>query len=259
MIKVHYFTYSGHAELLSWTLEAGLKLIEHSGLKYGVDISFVIIDDGNRPCDEVTLEKWKNWGCEYRTSSFRRNGNLNGQECITGILSEFKKSIKRKKDVIVKMDSDTLLLNTDWLENFIADKEALVTASDDRGCFYGMCYAMKPDMVDALAEMFQRCPVSERAQEDIYMGHRARLLAKFLSGDKGFMPLPIWLSTADTPGPNGPHGRLIVYNWHQGLNIAHLYDQFSVINVCNGMLRGQTAMTDVKALIDLFVSRRLNY
>lgn len=259
MITVHYFTYSGHADLIVWNLEASLTALNQSGYVYGKDIKMVVVDDAARPCPAETIEKIKNWGVEYRQSKFARNGNLNGQACIMGILEEFKKSMKgRKRDVVIKMDSDTLLLGTKWIRDFVQDKAALATASDDRGCFYGMCYGLKASMVEALIELFTRCPASDRAQEDVCMGSRARLIAQAENGIPGFLPIPIWLSVADTPGFNGPHGQLIVYNWQQGTSIAHLYDKFQVINVCNGMLRGQTTMADVKALINIFLSRRFN-
>lgn len=256
MITLHYFTYARHADLIVQTCQAVLKAIDHSPCACGKDISVVVVDDAANPCPEQTISALEKLGVRCRTSSFPRHGNLNGQSCILGILHELKKSLKRKKDIAVKMDSDTLMLGTEWLEQFAADKDALVTGSDDRGCIYGMCYALKPVLVDALIELFTRCPVGDRAQEDVYLGSRARLLARSLSGDKGYMPIPIWLTNPDTPGPNGPHGQIIIYNWARGLDIVHLYTGFQIVNVCNGMLKGKTTMADVLALIRKLVSAK---
>lgn len=256
MITLHYFAYQGDADFVVSTGQAVLTAISHSPYAYGKDITLAVVDDAANPCPQETRDKLKTLGISYRTSDFPRRGNLNGQECILGILHEFKKSLKRKKDIAVKLDCDTLILGTDWLQKFIADKNALITGADDRGCVYGMCYALKPALVDALIELFTRCPVGERAQEDIYLGSRARLLAKAISGDKGFLPIPIWLNTSDAPGFNGPHGQLIIYNWHQGLSLVPLYTGFQIVNVANGMLQGKTSRQDVHTLVGLLVSGR---
>lgn len=234
-------------------MRGALQAIAHSPYVLNKDIRLVAIDDAADPCPPHTVCALKAMGVGYRTTSFKRAGNLNGQECIMGILALFKQSIRRKSDVVVKMDCDTLLLGTTWLQQFLADKNALVTGSDDRGCLYGMCYALKPVLVDALIELFTRCPVGDRSQEDIYLGYRARRLALCLGGEGGYLPIPIWLHNADSPGDNGPHGQIIIYNWSRGPGIAHLYTGFQIVNVCNGMLKGATTMQNVRELINSLV------
>lgn len=258
MIYLHYFTYRGHADLLTWTCRATLEALAHSPYVLGRDISIVVVDDASNPCPEAAVSELKAMGATYRTSTFKRRGNLNGQDCIMGILSEFKRSMRRKKDIAVKLDCDTLLLGTTWLEQFVKDSSALVTGADDRGCIYGMCYGLKAVLIDALIDLFTRYPVGDRSQEDIYLGYRARRLAQSLSGDGSFLPIPIWLNSPDTPGDNGPHGQLIIYNWSRGLDIAPLYTGFQVINVCNGMHQGKTAMADVRKLVERLVSGKFS-
>ena len=162
MIYLHYFTYRGHADLLTWTCRATLETLAHSPYVLGRDISIVVVDDASNPCPEAAVSELKAMGATYRTSTFKRRGNLNGQDCIMGILSEFKRSMRRKKDIAVKLDCDTLLLGTTWLEQFVKDSSALVTGADDRGCIYGMCYGLKAVLIDALIDLFTRCPVGDR-------------------------------------------------------------------------------------------------
>ncbi|PNC97333.1 hypothetical protein [Akkermansia muciniphila] len=130
MIYLHYFTYRGHADLLTWTCRATLETLAHSPYVLGRDISIVVVDDTGNPCPEAAVSELKAMGATYRTSTFKRRGNLNGQDCIMGILSEFKRSMRRKKDIAVKLDCDTLLLGTTWLEQFVKDSSALVTGAD---------------------------------------------------------------------------------------------------------------------------------
>lgn len=79
MIYLHYFTYRGHADLLTWTCRATLETLAHSPYVLGRDISIVVVDDASNPCPEAAVSELKAMGATYRTSTFKRRGNPNNR------------------------------------------------------------------------------------------------------------------------------------------------------------------------------------
>lgn len=56
------------------------------------------------------------YGARYCQTSFPRRSNLNGPECVRGIISTLAGDAA-DYDVIVKIDSDTALLSGAWIES----------------------------------------------------------------------------------------------------------------------------------------------
>ena len=71
MIYLHYFTYRGHADLLTWTCRATLETLAHSPYVLGRDISIVVVDDTGNPCPEAAVSELK--ACLLYTSPSPRD------------------------------------------------------------------------------------------------------------------------------------------------------------------------------------------
>lgn len=95
--------------------------------------------------------RWAPPGVEVWHVQFDRRGNLNGWECIAGMLGVFRRLLDEGASVVVKRDSDTMIL----------DYNALVTDGLGVGIHktgyepwdaFGAAYSLTRAGVDALAE-----------------------------------------------------------------------------------------------------------
>ena len=106
-----YFTYTKDIDILNLSLEA----FDDN------DMSDVyILDDANNPLPYIPGKVIKD---NYKQTSFKRNNNLNGIECLDGMIQEYNRirSIKNY-DWVVKVDSDTFINDFDILRSIDAAK-----------------------------------------------------------------------------------------------------------------------------------------
>ncbi len=92
------FTYANDAECL--------QLCVRQIRRVDTDAQIYVFDDANAP---ISPEHRPD-GIFYRATTFPRHGNLNGKDCILGMLAAMR-SIPGTAPV-VKIDADTLLMNT---------------------------------------------------------------------------------------------------------------------------------------------------
>lgn len=77
------------------------------------EITYYIIDDANNPF-EKPVKSDKN--TIYKLSSFKRNSNLRGLSSFEGIINSMHGILQESNaDMLVKIDSDTVLLSLDSL------------------------------------------------------------------------------------------------------------------------------------------------
>lgn len=245
MVTLHLYTYQGDEYILPATIAAANAACPKARI--------VCIDESLKPCHPETRMTAEKLGVEWRVSAWWRNRNLNGQAAIMGILGEMFETycnIKLRKgseiadsSVYMKMDCDTLLRDSAWIDEFETDPTLGVTGFDDRGALYGCCYALKGWLLLELIMRFNRCPVGNHSQEDLFIGSRARDIA----GGDGFRHLPMWYPVNDTEGPNGPEGIMTAYAWSGYPNNLDKYEQFSVITMGNprGPELGQDKVIEV--------------
>lgn len=111
---------------------------------------------------------------DIHTSTFPRRGNLKGGECLKGMW--YTMDCIATAEIVVKIDSDVLLLSTDWLESFYNDhKEAeMVGACSIDTPYYpqGTMYAVRRGMVAKMAKDARRFPAWFDCWEDYEVGYR---------------------------------------------------------------------------------------
>lgn len=105
-----------------------------------------------------------------KRTTFARNGNLNGIDCVIGILQVLR-DVGRGAKWVMKIDSDAMVLSLDFLQ---ARTERLVGMNHApvRGphALFGFCYALKPEAVgDFIVCAAVRGELPKRA-EDMIMG-----------------------------------------------------------------------------------------
>ncbi len=120
------FTYHDDAECLDLCAEQ-IRRVD-------ADAQIYVFDDAAAPFPSAPV------GVHYRQTRFPRNGNLNGKDCILGIL-EAMQNIPGTAPV-VKIDADTLLMNTAEIRATFAweDVHAGGVACFAPFTFSGCCY-----------------------------------------------------------------------------------------------------------------------
>lgn len=162
-ITIHCFVYNGDADVIEETVRCAQQALPEARL--------VIIDDFNNPCPQEVQEQIKKLGCEWRSTTWSRRGNLRGKECIVGILSELLSSIHDDNDVLIKMDADTCLMNGDDIRCFAQDPSKVLCAAGELDVrVYGYCYCIRGYAVKNALEYIKSLEISDIAAEDVVIG-----------------------------------------------------------------------------------------
>lgn len=244
MIRIHYFTYSREAGYIVESVASLCRSMTSAGHVSAENYDITVIDDAYDHMSPVVCDELRSLGVDYRRSTFSRGGNLRGQACLMGILSEYERTCQgRADDVVVKLDPDTIVRRVGWLSEMLPrDNGVDMVYCDDRGAMYGMAYAFHASLLPDLIDYFATMPIPDKGQEDIYLGHRLRRLAH------NPRQIPIWAGRRYGDDVNGPDGIVTCYNWPgcQG-GFPPVYDQFDIINV--GQARQYWVTNDL--MIDL--------
>ena len=111
-----------------------------------------MIDDHTAPISQGMVDKLNSdLTCEfvYEQSTFNRNHNLNGRECIYGMVDEFIKHSAGRDGLLIKLDPDTMILKPQIFDEFMANNATEYMASTRPGChFSGICYCIKTDLLE---------------------------------------------------------------------------------------------------------------
>ena len=106
-------------------------------------------------------------GAVYDQTSWMRGGNLRGPGAIVGVLRSMAADAS-PDDILVKLDSDTALLDGDWLQWMAPHPECLwYSSGDDRHLTYGCCYAVRAHVAVHLADILQARHLPDSAPEDL--------------------------------------------------------------------------------------------
>ena len=159
------FTYAGDSP----ALETSLRQI-HSA---DDEAKIFLLNDGANPIPNPILKDFhqKKLIHTYEPTYFDRKRNLNGTECIRGMLWMMHKACTLCNfDHLIKIDSDTALINPS------AIRESLDMGYLAGGCqasknfaFTGICYWLTHTAIQDLLELFMHHPLPkpESAPEDI--------------------------------------------------------------------------------------------
>ena len=129
-----------------------------------------VVDDFQNPMTKEQIFHIKFLGAQYRTSKFKRCGNLNGEECICGILDEMKLSADLcKSDISFKIDCDTFLFNDSIKKEVLKrrNKSVFLRRLDGRKSIeegevenfetgFGMFYGLPSNKINDIKEEFMR-------------------------------------------------------------------------------------------------------
>lgn len=164
MIRVYLFTYAGDQEEAKACVRCAAAALPEAVI--------TVVDDGAAPIAERARTALVEAGARYHQTSWARNGNLNGPECVRGIISTLAGEAE-DDDVIVKIDSDTLLLSGDWIRDMQRNGLALhasgyqVPSHPSERLSYGPCYAISGRAARLAAEELELASLPPLAPEDL--------------------------------------------------------------------------------------------
>lgn len=171
-VYVNIFTYGGDEEIVKYSSVCAFHNIPNS--------SVFVIDDANNPVSEETVKFLQERGIYYRKSEFDRKFNLNGKSCILGMLRSMEESYNGDKDgITIKVDSDTLILNPEFIRNLAINSTHAIVCSTRLGyTLSGICYGLKNEIIPSLIKTVEELStLPEKAPEDVTILGLARIIA----------------------------------------------------------------------------------
>lgn len=166
-ITMCYFSWGRDARLL----ELSLRSIRRLQMIYPEhDIDVVVVDDCHAPLEAPPDN------VRYITTTWDRQGNLNGIENLLGMLGVFQQLVDDGADLIVKLDCDTYVNDLDWLCVSDLEKTANIGSYNRAHNFaHGCLYCMTPSGIAAVSELLKREDIVNRinkgpGQEDVCFG-----------------------------------------------------------------------------------------
>lgn len=214
MIRIYIFTYAGDSnEAIACVRCARMALP-------GAVVT--VADDSAFPVPQDARTALVAYGARYCQTSFPRHGNLNGPECVRGIISTLAGGAA-DNDIIVKIDSDTALLSGAWIEGMPGASLDWYSCGTGARRFYGLCYAMSGKAARLANEALLHADLPENAPEDLTIGQK---VIDLCGVERGQFAAP-W-----TPQNRG--GRWSWWNWDSVTtdpeDYARSYDVVSVGN-----------------------------
>lgn len=144
-VALCFFAYSKDSELLELAVQAVPRLRAQ-----GHKVDFYVLDDSKTPLDMPPA------GCQYWRTDFDRRGNLNGAECICGMVDQYASIFRMGLyEWVIKVDSDTFMNSFDWLEGVSSQSTAFAGTIHVNDYCSGSCYAVSRAGVEWLQERLE--------------------------------------------------------------------------------------------------------
>lgn len=193
-VALCFFCYKNDAELLDCALRAVPRL-----RAAGDEVVVYLADDAAAPLE--SLPGWQVEGVEYMRTGFERRGNLNGAECVRGMVEVYAGIMREGGyDWVIKADCDTVVNGLDWLRGCDADFVGTVHVN---GHVSGSCYAISRrgvELLEAALATPRWYGAAERAWcEDKALYNICRCVGGRVEGREG--------------GGNAIGGQLLYHDW----------------------------------------------
>ena len=113
---------------------------------------------------------------KYKQTYFDRKGNLNGKECTQGMLFSMLEAAKESKaDVVIKVDSDTILNNLTWLlNNDFMNSHCGFKLKEDQHHISGQVYSLPSWCLFKMLQEIYKLPQSDLRGESILISHLSK-------------------------------------------------------------------------------------
>lgn len=215
MIRIYLFTYARDAPEAVVCVQCAQRALPEAVI--------TVVDDEKDPVADSVRRQLEDAGAIYSQSSFPRNGNLRGPECVRGIIATLAKDIK-EDDLVIKIDSDSLLLNGEWVYEMQLKKFVLWGAgyqnpkNPSERSVYGSCYALRGEAVHVANTTLQSMELPPLAPEDLSI---ARAVQEHFDQDRIRLDEPWSLKNPDS--------KWTAWNWWSRLVCPEKYQNFWMV------------------------------
>lgn len=147
------------------------------------DCLIYLFDDGSAPLLRCHIPKGKD--VIYKKTYFQRRRNLNGLECVRGMLSCMQDI--PGTDPIVKVDADTLIMSIDEISKSLSDRRMLAGGYQCAVPFAwsGVCYWVTRRFIREALDVLVTREFPERPDQTYPEDVTMSMLALYLYGRKG--------------------------------------------------------------------------
>lgn len=146
-LYAYIFTFDRDIDILEYCLKSTLRTKEH--LEDGDELVVTVVNDVRSGKSALTKEKALSMGADrYIETTFDRHGNLNGAECIEGMLQVYLDNTPEDADYAMQLDADCLLQDIAWAKTAKSYNAALagqLLSKDNQT--YPMMIAIGPGML----------------------------------------------------------------------------------------------------------------
>lgn len=159
-----------------------------------------ILDDARHPIDDDTRHKLEG-GAAYRCTRWERGGNLRGPACIRGLLREYRRAVRAGAAYVLKLDADTLVLNSSPIMAMMAQGIDYGTHTTLDAPWGGGCILLSAFAVERLHLAAQRLTMPSGCREDITQGALATACGLHVCSLDGNTPCtnqPVFYTGIDT-------------------------------------------------------------
>jgi hypothetical protein len=172
-ITIVVFCYRGEEEILPMTLGRAKAAFPTAKLH--------LFDDSLDPLRPATVAQLSSqFGCSYSVTTFDRQVNLNGKECVIGELESMVSAMDaddNKDGYLIKMDPDTIVLRPEYVLNALARGAEFIAHNSVKGVFAGMFYVAKRDIIEAALVTAREASLPDACAEDCTIGSLCYLTA----------------------------------------------------------------------------------
>lgn len=135
--------------------------------------SYVLLDDAWCPVSKTARETFLSKPNSYRIATGYPRGImiLGGKNLLGQCEAFYDAATLTNAEILVKVDADTLMFKTDWLSQFASDDVAMCAGAfdfqnDNHTSVFGLCYALKAEILLPLLEDVRKFPAHHKAWED---------------------------------------------------------------------------------------------
>lgn len=181
-VTVCFLSYRDDSELVLESQRAAIKAFSKEPT---LDVSYILLDDAwcrtTKACREKFLAASDK--ASVMETPYRRGTMILGGENLTGQIEAFCDVAEATDaDILVKMDADTCMFKADWIKDFAEDEKALCAGAFDfqngnHTSVFGLCYALKRQILRPLLDDCRTYPAHHHAWEDHEVSSRVFRLA----------------------------------------------------------------------------------
>lgn len=245
-LNINIFTYKNDEDLLIYNV----KCIDSQNLP---NLSIHVIDDENNPISEKRKNELLliNKNIFYRQSKFERNGNLNGKSAVIGILEELISSSDNEEGYSIKLDTDTLILNPNFLKNIYEHNLALFATLRPGNIPSGILYCLRNNILPKLLNVCNTIELPKHCAEDVTI----LSLATALTQDEN-----IWI--IDGQHEKNVNGTISGWDYDKPERILYdnrFFEHYEVITMGNWKFYENLTLDYVLSVTHKIYERLINY